>query len=144
MEFRSSLPYGNGNCATVLAVCAARLQSVSRLCHVQALMLGATWARVCQPPEHDDLCTAHHGNVGRTAQAREVFCESSSGVMHERPSTLGTRLLFMGNLRASNAPSSSKAPTNTSQVFPTPCRCLSWAFLLVCIETLPFREAQLL
>ncbi len=131
-------------CSTAFAVCAAQPQSVSRPCHVQAPMPGAPWARICQHPERDDLCTAHHGNVGRTAQAREVFCASSGGVMHETPSTRGTRLLFMGNLLASHAPASSEAPTNTSQVFPTPCRGISYAFMRVCIETLPCREAPII
>ena len=142
------------SCARLMCICEHGFRSVSGQDNVYGrdikytlanridIASGATWARIGQHPDHDDLCMAHYSDAG--GAGRDALCESLGGIMHETPSTLGTRLLFMGNLLASSAPSSSEAPTNTSQVLPTPCRCLSRAFMRVCIETLPLREAQFL
>jgi hypothetical protein len=128
-------------CARLIGMCPAAFQSVSGQCkvswndityaltHRAKITKGAKGARICQHPEYDDLCMTHHGYAG--CAGRDARCESSGGLMHVTPSTCGTRLLFMGNLLVSNAPSSSKAPKNTSQVFPTLCRCLSCAFMRV-------------
>ena len=136
------ISYAIGVAIHCLLFCAAQLQTVSHQCHVQALRSRARVARTRSYPEHHDLCTASHGYAG--GAGRDDLCVSSGGLMHETPSPLGTRLLFRGHLRASSAPSSSEAPTNTSQVLPTPCRCLSRALMRVCMETLPLREAQFL
>src|SRR5882724_11948144 len=100
-EWYFDISYSIGVAIHRLLFCAAQLQTVSHQCHVQALRSRARVARTRSYPEHHDLCTASHGYAG--GAGRDDLCVSSGGPMHETPSILGTRLLFMGNRLASHA-----------------------------------------